>query len=85
MSIHPISSVHFCLRLSCCKIALQGIVGEGYNRVLDGVAQNYQDDGSFVGNPDDYLLPGYFPRLWFPLTAYGGQLTQALSTGHASR
>lgn len=83
LSAHPVLSMHSCLRLSCCQFALQGIVGEGYNRVLDGIAQHYPDDGSFVGNPDDYILPSYFPDRG-SLTAYGGQPTHALSTGHAS-
>ena len=85
LSVHPVFSMHSCLRLSCCQFALQGIVGEGYNRVLDGIAQHYPDDGSFIGNPNNYILPGFFPRSGAQLTAYGGQPTHALSTGHASR
>ena len=85
LSVHPVLSMHSCLRLSCRQFASQGIVGEGCNRVLDGTAQDYPGDGSFIGNPDDFILPGYFPRSWAPLTAYGGQSTRALSTGHTSR
>ena len=85
LSVHPVLSMHSCLRLSCCQFALQGIVGEGYNRVLDGTAQDYPDDGSFIGHPDDYILPGYFPRSGASLTAYGGQPVHALRAGRASQ
>ena len=39
----------------------QGVVGEGYTRVLNGEAHTLPDDGTFYGNPSDYLLPHYFP------------------------
>ena len=41
---------------------MQGIVGEGYTRVLNGEGHSLPDDGTFYGNPDDYLLPHYFPH-----------------------
>lgn len=41
---------------------MQGVVGEGYTRVLNGEAHNLPNDGTFYGNPDDYLLPQYFPE-----------------------
>ena len=40
---------------------MQGIVGEGYTRMLRGESNIVPDDGTFYGNPDDYLLPQYFP------------------------
>lgn len=40
---------------------VQGIVGEGYTRMLRGESNILPDDGTFYGNPDDYLLPHYFP------------------------
>ena len=43
------------------KILLQGIVGEGYTRVLAGETHLLPNDGTFYGNPDDYELPHYFP------------------------
>ena len=41
---------------------MQGIVGEGYTRVLNGEAHSLPNDGTFYGNPVDYLLPHYFPE-----------------------
>ena len=41
---------------------MQGIVGEGYTRVLNGEAHTLPNDGTFYGNPDEYLLPHYFPQ-----------------------
>ena len=41
---------------------MQGIVGEGYTRMLRGERNIMPDDGTFYGNPDDYLLPHYFPH-----------------------
>ena len=43
-------------------LAVQGIVGEGYTRMLHGKSNTLPDDGTFYGNPEDYLLPHYFPR-----------------------
>ena len=40
---------------------MQGVVGEGYTRVLNGEAHTLPNDGSFYGNPEDYSLPHYFP------------------------
>ena len=40
----------------------QGIVGEGYTRVLNGEGHSLPNDGTFYGNPADYLLPEYFPQ-----------------------
>ena len=37
-------------------------MGEGYTRVLNGEAHSLPNDGTFYGNPDDYLLPHYFPH-----------------------
>lgn len=36
-------------------------MGEGYTRMLRGESNTMPDDGTFYGNPDDYLLPHYFP------------------------
>ena len=47
---------------SSVEVPAQGIVGEGYTRVLNGEAHSLPDDGTFYGNPDDYLLPEYFPQ-----------------------
>lgn len=41
---------------------MQGIIGEGYTRVLGGEGHSLPNDGTFYGNPDDYLLPHYFPE-----------------------
>ena len=41
---------------------MQGVVGEGYTRVLTGEPQTLPDDGTFYGNTQDYLLPHYFPE-----------------------
>ena len=41
---------------------MQGVVGEGYTRVLNGEAHTLPNDGSFYGNPEDYSLPHYFPN-----------------------
>ena len=41
---------------------MQGVVGEGYTRVLTGEAHALPDDGAFYGNPADYRLPHYFPE-----------------------
>ena len=41
---------------------MQGVVGEGYTRVLTGEAQALPDDDTFYGNPQDYRLPHYFPE-----------------------
>lgn len=45
---------------------MQGIVGEGYTRVLNGEVHLLPNDGTFYGSPDDYLLPGYFPKTALP-------------------
>ena len=45
-----------------CSAPVQGIVGEGYTRMLRGERNIMPDDGTFYGNPDDYLLPHYFPH-----------------------
>ena len=53
-----------CAGLECLTThiaAAQGVVGEGYTRVLNGEAHTLPNDGTFYGNPDDYLLPHYFP------------------------
>ncbi len=47
---------------SAAEMPAQGIVGEGYTRVLNGEAHSLPNDGTFYGNPDDYLLPEYFPQ-----------------------
>ena len=44
------------------KPSVQGVVGEGYTRMLRGESNTLPDDGTFYGNPEDYLLPHYFPR-----------------------
>ena len=41
---------------------MQGVVGEGYTRVLTGESSTLPDDGTFHGKPQDYLLPHYFPK-----------------------
>ena len=50
----------FC-KSSAVSSAAQGIVGEGYTRVLNGEAHTLPNDGSFHGDPTAYLLPYYFP------------------------
>ncbi len=40
---------------------MQGIVGEGYTRVLNGETHLLPNDGAFYGNPDEYELTHYFP------------------------
>lgn len=35
-------------------------MGEGYTRILNGEGHSLPNDGTFYGNPDDYLLPHYF-------------------------
>lgn len=45
---------------------MQGIVGDGYTRVLNGEAHSLPNDGTFYGSPDDYLLPDYFPETALP-------------------
>ncbi len=37
-------------------------MGEGYTRVLAGEAHKLPNDGTFYGNPDDYLMSHYFPE-----------------------
>ncbi len=41
---------------------MQGVVGEGYTRVLTGGAHALPNDGTFYGNPADYRLRHYFPE-----------------------
>ena len=44
------------------EMHVQGIVGEGYTRILNGEGHSLPNDGTFYGNADDYLLPHYFPQ-----------------------
>jgi len=54
---------------------VQGIVGEGYNRILDQTSQAIPDDGTFIGNPEDYQVPSYFSEFVSPNYARGAALT----------
>ena len=59
---------------------LQGIVGEGYDCILDQISQAKPDDSTFIGNPEDYQLSSYFSGFIFPINAGGGALTASKAT-----
>lgn len=50
-------------------------MGEGYNRILEQTSQAIPDDGTFIGNPEDYQVPSYFSESVSPNYARGAALT----------
>ena len=62
-------------------------MGEGYSRILDHSSQANPDDGTFIGNPEDYQLRSYFSGFVFPINAGGGALTasKAILTAQSAR